>query len=266
MKSPQPNKSLGQHWLHDEASLQAMVAAADVVAGDVVVEVGPGLGTLTAQLLAAGAQVWAIEFDRELARTLPERLHHPDGLRVIEADILRFDFSRLPAGYKIVANIPYYLTSHLMRLISETANPPSKAALLVQKEVAARAAATPPDMSLLALGLQWYNHVRTDLIVPAELFTPPPKIDSQILCLSRRSALLVPDIDTKQLFGLMRAGFANKRKTLQNALSGHPRLDKTSATALLLTAGIDPQRRAETLDLTEWCAVYEALPKYAINS
>lgn len=250
-----PKKSLGQHWLHDHDALQAMVDAAAVMDTDTILEVGPGLGTLTAHLLKRAAQVVAVEFDDILAANLPARF--PDAnLQVQHADILDFDFTALAPDYKVVANIPYYLTSNLVRVLSETTNQASVVTLLVQKEVAQRAAAGPRDMSLLSVSAQFYWEVSLGRIVEAELFTPPPKVDSQILILKRRSAPLFPDVDPKQFFRIVRAGFGERRKTLRNSLSGGLHISKEDSEALLSHAGIDPGLRAQALSLADWHALY----------
>lgn len=258
-----PKKSLGQHWLHDEATLDAIVDCAAVQAGDAVLEVGPGLGTLTKRLLARGAQVTAVEFDETLARKLPESINGDgslnDMLTVIREDILRFDLTQMPPGYKVVANIPYYLTSNLIRVLTEGISPFSLAALLVQKEVAERAAAKPGQMSLLSVGAQYYCEVSLGPVVPAELFTPPPKVDSQVLVLEYRNEPLFTDVDTKQFFHVVRAGFSQKRKTLQNALSGGLAISKEEAHDFCEAAGVPPTQRAQALSLDDWYALYRAV-------
>lgn len=260
-----PNKSLGQHWLHDPISLQAMLDAAGVKESDTILEVGPGLGTLTELLVHAATSVVAVEFDQALARDLNERVAaavgaEPDNLRVVNQDILRFDLTALPPDYKVVANIPYYLTSKLVRVLSESSNPPVVAVLLVQKEVAERLAAQPGDLSILGVTAQYYFEVSLDMVVPARLFTPPPKVDSRIVILKRRDEpLFGADIDTASFFRLVKAGFGAKRKTLLNSLSGGLHLGKDDVKALLDRAGVDPGRRAQALSLEEWFTLYRAL-------
>lgn len=254
--SPIPRKALGQHWLYDELSLEAMCLAADVQPTDTVLEIGPGLGTLTKLLVAQAQQVVAVEFDHELALSLLARVPAAN-LSVTESDILSFDFTALPTGYKIVANIPYYLTSNLVRVISETPNQPSQVALLVQKEVAQRIAAAPGKMSLLSVSAQFYWEVSLHDEVPAELFTPPPKVDSQIVAFQRRPQPLFPDVDPKQFFRVVKAGYSSRRKTLLNALSGGLGIDKPQTTQLLDAAGIAPQLRAQNLTLEQWYALYQ---------
>jgi len=246
-----PKKSLGQHWLHDDETLEAMVTAADVRAEDIVLEIGPGLGTLTAKLTAAAARVVAVEFDDALAAALPGRVS-ASNLEVARQDILQFNLTQLPPRYKVAANIPYYLTSNLLRVLCESTNPFSAAALLVQKEVAQRVAAGPGGMSLLALGVQLYCDVSLGQVVPAELFTPPPKVDSQILILHHLGRPRFDDVSPKEFFRIARAGFGQRRKTLQNALQGGLHCSREQAQAYLTAAGIAPTARAQTLSLEDW--------------
>ncbi len=252
-----PKKSLGQHWLRDEAALTAMCEAAVIGPDDTVLEIGPGLGTLTELLVKRARQVIAVEFDEKLAAELPRRVK-ADNLQVVSQDILSFDLTSLPPDYKIVANIPYYLTSNLVRVISETPNPPATAAILVQKEVARRVAAGPSDMSLLSVTAQFYWQVSLGREVPAELFEPPPKVDSQILILQRRNQPLF-DVDAKRFFRLAKAGFSQRRKTLLNSLGGGLQLSREEVAQACQKAKIDPGRRAQTLSLEEWHALYIAL-------
>jgi 16S rRNA (adenine1518-N6/adenine1519-N6)-dimethyltransferase len=252
-----PKKSLGQHWLHDEATLQSICDSADVQTGDTVLEVGPGLGTLTKQLLARGAKVTAVEFDDALAANLIQNVGTGDGLTVVHEDILKFDLTTLPTGYKVVANIPYYLTSNLIRVMSESGNPFSIAAILIQKEVAERVVAKPGQMSLLSVSAQYYCEASLGALVPAELFTPPPKVDSQVLVLHYRSEPLFEGVDTKRFFRLVKAGFSQKRKTLVNSLSGGLAISKDAAREMLGAADIAENTRAQALSLDDWYALYE---------
>jgi len=256
MQEPITKKSLGQHWLHDSDTLEAIAASAKITDQDTVLEIGPGLGTLTKLLVQQAQNVVAVEFDEALARDLPRRVA-ASNLEVVSQDILQLDFTQLPPDYKIVANIPYYLTSNLIRIISETTNPPSTAVLLIQKEVAERAAAEPGAMSLLSVTAQYYWEVSLGQVVPAELFTPPPKVDSQILILERRAEPLFEDLDAQQFFRLVKAGFSQKRKTLLNSLSGGLQLEKPKVKAICEAADIDSGRRAQTLSLDDWYALYE---------
>ncbi len=259
---PYANKSLGQHWLTDFMSLSAMCEAVDVKDGDTVLEVGPGLGTLTELLCERADRVIAVEFDKKLAKELPGRVPESN-LEVVEQDILSFDLTSLPAGYKLVANIPYYLTSNLIRVLSESSNPPVAAAILIQKEVAERVAAKPGSMSLLSVTAQYYWEASLGLVMPAHLFTPPPKVDSQILILNRRNEPLFPDVDVKQFFRLVKAGFSNRRKTLLNSLNGGLQLAKPAVQEILDQATIKPTARPQELSLQEWYSLYKVVSNRA---
>ena len=258
MQNPAPKKSLGQHWLHDANSLQAMVMAGHIEAKDTVVEIGPGLGTLTQYLVQAANSVIAIEFDDRLAAELPRRVP-AQNLTVHNADCLTFDYTSLPKNYKVVANIPYYLTSNLLRTLSESANPPAVITLLVQKEVAERVAASPGDMSLLSVSVQLYYQAQLEQVVPASLFTPPPKVDSQIIQLVRRTEPLFDDLDTKKFFRIVKAGFSQRRKKLRSSLSAGLHISKEEASILLSKAGINPDARPQQLSLEEWYAIYRVV-------
>jgi 16S rRNA (adenine1518-N6/adenine1519-N6)-dimethyltransferase len=270
-KEPIPKKSLGQHWLNDEQSLLSMVAAARVTSTDTVLEIGPGLGSLTRLLCPAAAQVTAVEFDPILANNLASRVSATN-LQVFQSDILSFDLTTLTPDYKVVANIPYYLTSKLVRVLSESTNQPSLAALLVQKEVAERLAAKPGELSILGVTAQFYWEISLGAIVKAELFTPPPKVDSQIVIMERRSQPLFAaagavgaaagqPFDVKTYSRIVKAGFGARRKTLLNSLGAGLHLDKTAAKALLDQAGINPGLRAQNLSLEDWYKLYQALLK-----
>jgi 16S rRNA (adenine1518-N6/adenine1519-N6)-dimethyltransferase len=263
MKEVIPKKSLGQHWLHDKATLEAICDAANVQAGDAVLEVGPGLGTLTSQLLERGAIVTAVEFDPVLAEHLVSNVEQSgastDNLTVVRQDILNFDLRTMPAGFKVVANIPYYLTSNLIRVLCESAHPFTTAVILIQKEVAERVAASPGKMSLLSVSAQYYCETSLDVKVPAELFTPPPKVDSQVLVLNRRTQPLFEDVDTKQFFRIVKAGFSQKRKTLINSLSAGLATSKDEARTILEAADVQSDTRAQALSLDDWYALYEVV-------
>ncbi len=258
MNLPDTKKSLGQHWLSDPATLEEICDAAELQAGDTVLEIGPGAGTLTKYLVEQAQQVVAVEFDHTLAQALPDRVQ-ASNLTVVEQDILGFDLTTLPADYKVVANIPYYLTSKLLRTLSESSNPPKTIILLVQKEVAERVAAKPGQMSLLSVSVQVYYEAQLSIVVPAALFTPPPKVDSQVLVLTRRLAPLFSDIDTKHFFRVVKAGFAARRKTLLNSLAGGLRLDKPTIEQALADAQLKPTMRPQELSLEQWYNLAQVL-------
>jgi 16S rRNA (adenine1518-N6/adenine1519-N6)-dimethyltransferase len=255
----EPKKSLGQHWLHDIAVLGDIADAARIQPEDTILEVGPGLGTLTAELSRQARHVIAVELDGTLATGLIAELTRQsvDNVSVLQADILRFDFGTLPDDYKIVANIPYYLTSHLLRILTETPSKPSVAVLLMQKEVAERVCAKPGDMSILSVAVQLMYDAQLGSVVPARLFTPPPKVDSQVLILNR---LAEPALNSKQLMRLVKIGFASKRKKLVNNLCAGYGMAKAEAEALLGAAHIDPNIRAEGLSIAQWQTLLGKIP------
>jgi 16S rRNA (adenine1518-N6/adenine1519-N6)-dimethyltransferase len=246
-----PNKSLGQHWLHDRPTLAHIADCADITSEDVVLEIGPGLGTLTSELLRRSKKVIAVEFDEELAHKLPAQFPGKD-LEVVQSDILSFNLSDLPAGYKVVANVPYYITSKIVQLLMTAENKPSVAVLLVQKEVAERLAAKPGNMSILAVSAQLFAEVSLGDIVPAALFTPPPKVDSQVVILKIRTSPFLSGVSEKEFFHVVKAGFSAKRKKLRSSLSAALHLEKNEIESLLASAGIDASARAETLSLEQW--------------
>ena len=256
----QNKKSLGQHWLKDPDVLADIADAAELTDDDTVLEIGPGLGTLTSRLLARAGRVVAVEFDKDLARKLPAQFPGKN-LEVINQDILQFDTTKLPQDYKAVANVPYYITSKIIQLLSESPNPPKTMVLLVQKEVAERLAAGPGDYSVLAVAAQVYYRVELAAIVPAELFTPPPKVDSQVVIMHRLDTPLIDSVNRAEFFRLVKAGFSAKRKKLRSSLAGGLRLEKPAVELLLSQSGISLDMRAEDLKIDQWLTL---LSKYDI--
>jgi 16S rRNA (adenine1518-N6/adenine1519-N6)-dimethyltransferase len=252
-----PKKSLGQHWLHDRQTLAYIADSADIEPTDTVLEIGPGLGTLTSELLRRAAKVVAVEFDEELARKLPGQFPGKN-LEVITSDILSFDLSTLPEGYKVVANVPYYITSKIIELLMTAQNKPSATVLLVQKEVAERLAAEPGDMSILAISAQLFADVQLGDVVPAALFTPPPKVDSAVIILNTRSQPLVAKEDEAVFFRLVKAGFSAKRKKLRSSLSGGLGLPKDQVEAYLEKTDISGDMRAEELSIDNWISLLKS--------
>ena len=246
-----PNKSLGQHWLRDRTILATIADAAELTPSDTVLEIGPGLGTLTSEILRQTDKVIAVEYDGELARKLPGQFPGKD-LTVINEDILTFDLDGLPADYKVVANVPYYITSKIIERLMTAHNKPSIAVLLVQKEVAERIAARPGDMSILAVSAQLYAEASLGALVPRRFFTPPPKVDSQVIVLRTRTTPLVPAEDERALFRVVKAGFRAKRKKLRSSISAGLAITKPAAEELLRHANIDPELRAEDLSIDDW--------------
>lgn len=246
-----PKKSLGQHWLKDRGVLADIAEEAHITAEDTVLEIGPGLGTLTSELLRRAKKVVAVELDGDLARKLPGQFPGT-ALEVVNQDILTFDLRTLPENYVVVANVPYYITSKIVQLLTTAVNKPRAIVLLIQKEVAERMAAEPGDMSILAVSSQLYAEVRLGAVVPAEYFTPPPKVDSQVVILEMRESALVSAHDERHFFRIVKAGFSAKRKKLRSSISSGLHISKPEAEALLLKADISPEQRAEDLSMNDW--------------
>ncbi len=244
-------KSLGQHWLKDRWTLSNIADCANINVGDTVLEIGPGLGTLTSELLRRTDNVVAVEFDSELAAKLPGQFPGKN-LRVINEDILKFDLGVLGQNYKVVANVPYYITSKIIQLLMTSDNKPETTVLLVQKEVAERLAAKQGDMSILAISAQVYAEVTLGDVVPADMFTPPPKVDSQVVILKTRTSPIINPDSEGDFFRVVRAGFSAKRKKLRSSLAGGLNLSKTEAESILNSVGISPDDRAESLSLDDW--------------
>jgi len=246
-----PKKSLGQHWLKGPEILADIAEAAELTGDDVVLEIGPGLGTLTSRLLARANSVTAVEFDADLARKLPGQFPGKK-LTVVNQDILQFDLNQLPKNYKVVANVPYYITSKIVEKLMTAENKPSIAALLVQKEVAERIATEAGNMSILSVSVQVFAEAELDIEVPRQFFTPPPKVDSQVVVLRTRNNPLITPEDQRDFFRIVKAGFSAKRKKLRSSLSGGLGIDKSSVEELLKNAGISPDARAEDLAIEDW--------------
>jgi 16S rRNA (adenine1518-N6/adenine1519-N6)-dimethyltransferase len=249
-----PDKSLGQNFLIDEAALLGVVAAAGIEAEDVVLEIGPGLGGLTRYLASCAREVVAVEVDGALLPPLREVLVPYPNVRLVHGDILALDPKEwmLSPGYLVVANIPYYITSALIRHLLEARTRPRRLVLTVQREVAERITAAPGEMSLLALSVQLYGQPQVVAHIPAGAFYPAPKVDSAVIRTDLYPTACITEARIPAFFRLAKAGFSQKRKTLRNALSGGLACPPVQAEQLLRAAGIDPQRRAETLSLEEW--------------
>lgn len=259
------NKSLGQHWLRDREILDAIAFSAEIEDGDFVLEIGPGLGTLTSSLLkfaGKNGRVLSVEFDENLAKKLPEQFPGKN-LEIINADFLDFDLSKLPNNYKVAANVPYYITSKIVEKLLTSENKPSVAALLVQKEVAERMAAKAGELSILAIASQIYAEVSLDILVPREFFTPPPKVDSQVVVLKSREHNLIEifnsknncEVSEREFFRIVKAGFAAKRKKIAKSLSANLAISKERTAEILEKCEISPDLRAQDLEIEEWIKI-----------
>ncbi len=249
-----PEKSLGQNFLVDEVFLQRIVDIAQVNSKEVVLEIGSGLGSLTRYLADRALSVVTVELDDRLIAPLEQVVSPFPNVKVVAGDILALDPVQLVSQqeYVVVANIPYYITSALIRHLLEAKVTPTRLVLTVQLEVARRICAEPGDMSLLALSVQVYGRPEIVARIPASAVYPPPKVDSAVIRIQPYPSPLIPDIELDTFFQLIKAGFSQKRKTLRNALSAGLHLPPDAMVALLHDAAIDPKRRAETLSIPEW--------------
>src|SRR3990167_1628293 len=250
------NKSLGQHWLTDRVILSDIAEAAEIMSDETVLEIGPGLGTLTSELLKRAKKVVAVEFDQALAEKLPGQFPGKN-LIVMHEDILSFDLDSLPKDYVVVANVPYYITSKIVQKLMTADNKPRITVLLVQKEVAERIAAGPGDMSVLGIAAQVYAKAELDIEVPRNFFTPPPKVDSQVVVLRTRQQPFISNSEEKELFRLVKAAFVEKRKKLRSSLAGGFRLDKELVEAKLEAVGIPLDARPQELSIEDWKRLYD---------
>jgi 16S rRNA (adenine1518-N6/adenine1519-N6)-dimethyltransferase len=310
-RSDPVKKSLGQHWLRDAETLNCIADAAELTPDDTVLEIGPGRGDLTRVLAARAGRVVAVEFDKDLIEPLraslpgssrqsnekrnnenwilgqaqnddkkashsgpdPESSHN---IEIVHDDILKFDLSTMPKNYKVAANVPYYITSPIVEKLLAAENRPAKIVLLVQKEVAERLARTD---SVLGVFAHVYADVELGRVVPAEMFSPPPKVDSEVVILTPKNPEFsqinltkkdwIPervrndetDAFTKKFWRVVKAGYGERRKKLRSSLSGGLGLEKTAVEKLLRSVGVSPDARAENVSIEEWAKIAEALEK-----
>ena len=257
-----PKKRLGQHFLVDEAVLERILSAAELSPGDIVVEVGPGLGILTEGLARRGAKVIAVELDAKLVALLKKRLAAFPDVKIVHADILEvtpaqllkdnLPASELARGYKVIANLPYYITSPVLSHFLEAQPRPSEMVIMVQKEVGEAITAALGKMRLLSVRTQFYSKPAIISYVPAASFYPPPKVDSVILRLDVYSRPPIEVSDVAGFFDIVMHGFSAPRKQLRNSLAHSLEMPPSQVALLLEKAGIEAKRRAETLSLEEW--------------
>ena len=265
-------KSLGQHFLIDEGVLKLIVSSAELTPTSIVVEIGPGLGVLTKELARQAGWVVTIELDNKLAAILKQTLTSFPNVTIINENILGIDPSGLlekqrtslpptinSFGYKVVANLPYYITSPVLRHFLEASVKPQTMVVMVQKEVAEAIVAKPGQMSLLSISVQFYGEPRIISYVPAQCFYPAPEVDSAILRVDLYPQPAVAVADERSFFELVQAGFSASRKQLGNSLAQGLGLPKAEVLSLLEKAGIVSQRRAETLTLGEWAQLWEVV-------
>ncbi len=247
-------RRLGQNFLEDPVALQQIAEAAGIQSSDTVLEVGPGLGSLTRYLAVRSHEVVAVELDRRLIPVLEGMLKPYRNVRLIQGDILALSPRELglPQHYLAAANIPFNITSALLRHLLAAQPEPRRLVLTIQKEVAQRICSQPPDMSLLALSVQVYGKPSIVSAIPAESFFPVPGVDSAVVRIEIYPDPMIERGLLPRFFALIKAGFAQRRKTLRNALAAGLRISPAESAALLTDAELDPRRRAETLSIEDW--------------
>jgi len=263
-------KGLGQHFLIDEEVLKLIISAAQLTSTDVIMEVGPGLGVLTKELARQAGWVVAIELDNKLAAILKQTLASFNNVTIINENVLKIAPAALleeqgakflpkvssSFSYKVVANLPYYITSPVLRHFLEASFKPRMMVVMVQKEVAEEIVAKPGQMSLLSISVQLYSEPTIVGYVPARCFYPAPEVDSAILRIALYPQPAVDVADKESFFRLVRAGFSASRKQIVNSLAQGLEVPKAEALSLLERTGIVAQRRAETLTLEEWARLW----------
>jgi len=267
-----PKKRLGQHFLIDKAVLERILAAAKLSPGDIVIEVGPGLGILTEGLARRGARIIAVELDSKLVTLLKKRLAALSDVKIVHADILKVTpwqllQDNLPAtelvrGYKVIANLPYYITSPVLSHFLEAQSRPSEMVVMVQEEVGEAIAAAPGKMRLLSVKAQFYSKPAIISRVPAVSFYPPPKVDSVILRLAVYSRPPIEVSDVASFFDIVMHGFSSPRKQLRNSLAHSLQMSPSQVASLLEQARIEAKRRAETLSLEEWRELWKTFAPF----
>lgn len=259
----QPNKAFGQNFLIDRAVLRQIVAAAEIDAADSVLEVGAGTGVLTRELARQARRVVAVELERDMLALLAETTRGLSNVEIIGRNLLYLDPVEVfgDAPYKLVANLPYYITAPTFRHFLESANAPRLIVVMVQEEVAERITAAPGDLSLLAVSVQFYGKPRIVARVSAAAFYPAPKVDSAILRVDVNAETPLTPPERDQFFRVVQAGFSAKRKQLHNALEQGLHLPQETVRAWLQAATIDASRRAETLDIAEWITLWHYFPE-----
>lgn len=262
------SKRLGQNFLIDAGIVQGIVDVADIKPGDRVLEIGPGIGTLTQALCEAGADVTCVELDKRLPEILAHTLESYDNVRVIQGDILKVNILEIMGEepFKVVANLPYYITTPIIMELLEKHLPITDIVVMVQKEVAERMAATPGGKTYgaLSVAVQYYTVPEIALYVPPRSFMPPPEVDSVVVDCKVRQEPAVDLIDEKMFFRVVKAAFGQRRKTLNNALKSIG-VDKTIIADVLAQAGIETTRRGETLTMEEFAAISNILSKMSME-
>jgi 16S rRNA (adenine1518-N6/adenine1519-N6)-dimethyltransferase len=253
-----PKDYLGQNFLINDEVLKELLDNAEIKKTDVVVEIGPGLGTLTKELAAKAGKVIAIEKDKKFVKLLRKYFRREKNVEIVEQDILRFNFENIDGEYKIVANIPYYLTSHLLQMLMTLKNKPKRMVLMMQKEVGERVTAKPGSLSVLGISVQIFADAKVVSFVPKENFWPKPEVDSCIVVIEPKNKY--PEIAHQTLFfRILKIAFAGKRKQIHNSLANGLGLGKEQIFELLKDAGIDPSVRPQDVRIEQWIELYKRI-------
>ena len=252
-----PKKSLGQNFMHDPNTLEKIVATADILPTDTVVEVGPGTGALTEKLAEKARHVFSIEVDERLQPILEDRFNDTPNAYFVFKDILKTDIPSLVGNneYVVVANVPYYISSAIIWHFLEPSRRPKRIVMTMQYEVAERIMETPGNMSLLTVAVQFYGTPQIVSKLSPAVFWPRPNINSAVMRIDTHPSPPVDVPSAEAFFRVVKAGFSQKRKQLKNSISGGLQIKSKAARDYLTQARIDPQRRAETLTLEEWGAL-----------
>ncbi len=263
MNKIKPIKHLGQNFLIDKNTVRKVIKTADLKPEDIILEIGPGLGALTQELAKKAKKIIAVEKDARMCQALKEQLKDFDNIEIINQDILKFEIIKLfknlkfkIKNYKIVANLPFYITAPVIRKFLESENPPQEMVLIIQKEVAQRISAQPPKMSILAVSVQFYAEAKIISYISKKSFRPRPKVDAAIIKIKPENKY---QTDDAKFFKIVKAGFSQPRKQLINNLSKKLKINKQKINSLLFSAGVEPTQRAETLSINDWLDLSKVL-------
>jgi len=257
-----PSKRLGQNFLINKSVIKKVIKATELCSEDIILEIGPGIGTITQELAKEAKKVITVEKDPKMVEILKEALKGFENIEVIQGDILKYQISKIKdKKYKIVANLPFYITAPVIRKFLESENPPQEMILIIQKEVAQRICAKPPKMNLLAVSVQFYSRPKIISYVSKKSFWPVPKVDSAIIQIIPPSSVYSSALFREQFFKIVKAGFSQPRKQLANNLTNGLKLNKERVNLWLLKNNIQPSQRAETLNVNDWINLTKTLDR-----
>jgi 16S rRNA (adenine1518-N6/adenine1519-N6)-dimethyltransferase len=251
---------LGQNFLIDESYINKIVDASSIKHNETILEIGAGLGNLTLKIAEYAHRVVAVEIDKRFIPIIQQAISKFNNIELIQGDILELDLGELILGeYKVIANIPYYISSAVIRLLIESKYAPGIMVLTLQQEVAERICEKPGSFSLLALSVQIFGSPEIEFLIPAEAFYPEPEVDSAVISINKHVTPIVHQDLLPLLFRLAKAGFSQRRKTLRNSIAGGMRWSTGLTKKLLISADIEPSRRAETLSIDEWARLSKVI-------